>query len=305
MKPALILCCAVLGGALCRAAIVPDVRAAIAKGALGHGEALIEEYRKQNGVTPELVEAVSWLGRGALAAKQLDKAEGYATRARELALAELKKRPLDAERRLPLALGASIEVQGQVMAERGERSAAVDFLRRELAAWRDTSISTRIQKNINLLSLEGKPAPPLDAREFLGPGPAGLAQLGGKVVLAFFWAHWCGDCKLQAPILARLMKEYASAGLVIIGPTQRYGYAARGQEASPEEELKHIDKIRLEHFALLGDMAVPVSEESFRNYGSSTTPTLVLIDRQGIVRLYHPGRMTYEELEPLVKRLTG
>ena len=44
----------------------------------------------------------------------------------------------------------------------------------------------------------------------------------------------------------------------------------------------------------------PVSEENFRNYGASTTPTLVLIDRAGIVRLYHPGAMTYEELRAAI-----
>ena len=45
-----------------------------------------------------------------------------------------------------------------------------------------------------------------------------------------------------------------------------------------------------------------MSEENFRRYGASTTPTLVLIDRAGIVRLY-PGAMTYEELRPLVAKL--
>jgi hypothetical protein len=52
-------------------------------------------------------------------------------------------------------------------------------------------------------------------------------------------------------------------------------------------------------------MTVPVNEETFKNYGASTSPTLVLIDRAGIVRLYHPGRMTYEELQPLVAKLTA
>jgi hypothetical protein len=47
-------------------------------------------------------------------------------------------------------------------------------------------------------------------------------------------------------------------------------------------------------------MAVPVSEENFKSWGCSTTPTLALIDRGGVVRLYHPGRMSYEELAPKV-----
>jgi thioredoxin-related protein len=48
---------------------------------------------------------------------------------------------------------------------------------------------------------------------------------------------------------------------------------------------------------------VPLSSENFKIYGVSTTPTLVLIDRAGIVRLYRPGRMTYEELMPHIKRV--
>jgi thioredoxin-related protein len=48
-------------------------------------------------------------------------------------------------------------------------------------------------------------------------------------------------------------------------------------------------------------MTVPVGEENFRAWGASTTPTVVVIDRSGIVRLYHPGEMSYEELLPAVK----
>jgi thioredoxin-related protein len=50
---------------------------------------------------------------------------------------------------------------------------------------------------------------------------------------------------------------------------------------------------------------VPLSDTNHRRYGVSTTPTLVVVDREGVVRLYHPGRMTEEELEPLVRRLVG
>jgi thioredoxin-related protein len=39
-----------------------------------------------------------------------------------------------------------------------------------------------------------------------------------------------------------------------------------------------------------------VSEENFRVYGVSSTPTLVLVDGKGIVRMYHPGAMIAEEL---------
>jgi hypothetical protein len=147
--------------------VIIDVRQAIAKDNFALGDSAIQKYRAEHGVTPEMLEALSWMGRGALAAKQLDQADAYAKETQKLALEELKQRPLDAEGHLPIALGAAIEVQAQVMGRRGERSAAVAFLRTELAKYKDTSIVTRIQKNINLLSLEGKTAPALDEREFL------------------------------------------------------------------------------------------------------------------------------------------
>ncbi|MCW5977544.1 MAG: TlpA family protein disulfide reductase [Bryobacteraceae bacterium] len=288
-----------------RPSLVREVRTAATRGDLAGGERLIAEYRSDHGVTPEMLEALSWLGRGALGAEKLDEADRYAAETRELALEMLKGRELDAERRLPIALGASIEVQAQVLARKGARAEAIALLNEELARWRQTSMRARIQKNIHLLSLEGKPAPPLETSEHLGPRPRPLSELKGRTVLLFFWAHWCGDCKAQAPALAKLQAEFGKRGLTIVAPTQRYGYAARGEDAAPAQELQYIDGVRIQHYSAIGDMPVPVSEENFKNYGSSTTPTLVLIDRAGIVRLYHPGQMPYEALAAKVAALTG
>jgi len=47
---------------------------------------------------------------------------------------------------------------------------------------------------------------------------------------------------------------------------------------------------------------VPVSNANFDKYGASTTPTLVLIDRQGHVALYHPGFMSYNDLRTAIER---
>jgi thiol-disulfide isomerase/thioredoxin len=247
-----------------------------------------------------MIEALSWLGRGALAANQLDKAESYAEQTQQLVQQELKKHPLDSEEHLPLALGAAIETESQVMNARGERAQALGYLRKELALYRSTSIRARIQKNINLLDLVGKPAPALDEREYLGPKPPTMLSLLGKPVLLFFWAHWCGDCKLERRDISQIRREFADKGLVILAPTQRYGYVAGGQDASPQDELKYIDEIRHRYYLDLIDVPAPVSEEDGKLYGASTTPTLVLVDRRGIVRMYHPGRMPIEELRQAV-----
>jgi thiol-disulfide isomerase/thioredoxin len=283
--------------------VVPDVRVALSKNNFPLAVSLVQNYRAQKGVTPEMIEALSWLGRGALAAKNLDQAEAYAKETEQLSLAELKKRPLDAEPHLPLALGASIEVQAQILNLRGQRADALELLHKDLGLYRSTSIRARLQKNINLLSLEGKVAPALDEREFLGSKPAPLSALKGSPVLVFFWAHWCPDCKQEVAILTEIEKEFAAQHLAIVAPTQRYGYVAKGEEAGPADELKYIDEVRHKFYHDLLDVPAPVSEENFKNYGASTTPTLVLIDRQGIVRLYHPGAMTLEELRAALNRL--
>jgi len=284
--------------AVLRADLVADVRGAIAQGRFTEGEAMITAAERAQGgaPSPESILALSWLGRGAQAAKRWDDAERYATATRALVEAQLKKRPLDAEPQLPLALGASIEVIGHTFAGRGQRSEGVAYLQGELKKWHATSIRTRTQKNLHLLSLVGQPAPALET-------PL-LAKAKGKPVLLFFWAHWCEDGKGQFSILTRLQQEYGPKSLVLIGPTQRYGYVAGGEEAPPDREAKYIAEVRKSFYGDL-KMDTPLSEENFKRYGCSTTPTLVLVDRAGKVQLYHPGRMTYEQLQPAVATLVN
>jgi thiol-disulfide isomerase/thioredoxin len=285
------------------AAVVTDVETAMSHGNFPLAEAILQSYRAQHGVTPEFLEALSWLARGDLMTRQFDQADARAKETEQLAVEALAKRNLDAEPHLPTALGAAIEVEAQVLTANGDRTGALALLRKDLAAYRNTSIRTRIQKNIHLLTLEGRPAPALEERDYLGAKPVPLAALRGKPVLLFFWAHWCPDCKQEEHILAAIAREYAPKGLVLIAPTQHYGYVASGEEAGPAEELKYIEQIRHQYYADLLSVAAPLSEANFRNYGASTTPTLVLIDRQGIVRLYHPGAMTLDELRAALNRV--
>jgi thiol-disulfide isomerase/thioredoxin len=285
------------------AAVVTDVETAMSHGNFPLAEAILQNYRSKSGVTPEFLEALSWLARGDLITRQFDQADARAKETEQLAVEALAKRNLDAESHLPTALGAAIEVEAQVLTANGDRAGALALLRKDLMAYRNTSIRTRIQKNINLLTLEGRPAPALEEREYLGAKPTPLAALRGKPVLLFFWAHWCPDCKAEEHILAALTREYSAKGLVLIAPTQHYGYVANGEEAGPADELKYIEQIRHQYYADLLGVPAPLSEANFRNYGASTTPTLVLIDRSGIVRLYHPGAMTMDELRAALNKV--
>ena len=285
--------------------LIADVQRQLAGNNFSAAEAELRSYKGQRGATPEYLEALSWMAREAAAMRQWGQASAYARETRSLAEQQLTKRKIDAEPHLPTALGAAYEVLAQDMAENGQRAQAIALLRGALVRYGNTSIAARLQKNLNLLSLVGRPAPALQATLYLGPKPAALASLKGSPVLLFFWAHWCVDCKAEVPIIARLRQEFAPAGLLVIGPTQLYGYAAQGADASPAQERAYIESVRQRYYASLLDMPVPLSQQNFKIYGASTTPTLVVVDRAGQVAMYHPGAMPYEELRAALEKVVA
>ena len=277
--------------------LVPFVQLAARAGDFAAAERGLKQYRTARGMTPEYLEALSWVGRGQLMHHNLDAAEKNATEVRTLALAQLAHRKLDMEPQLPLALGAAIEVEAQSLAEQNRRDEAVLFLGAELKKWQGTSIRDRIQKNINLLTLEGKPAPVLDVSAGIGSRkPLPLSAHRGHPVLLFLWAHWCPDCKAEVEVVEKLMAKYGPRGLIVVAPTQHYGYVAGGQEAPPAVETRYIGEVFAKYYSGLGSVEIPLSEANFAKFGVSTTPTMVLVDGNGIVQLYNPGAASYEIL---------
>jgi thiol-disulfide isomerase/thioredoxin len=258
------------------------------------------ESQRQAGWRSDLLflEALSWAARGASFVGQWDKAETYAQQTYESALPIALDRGVDSSPALATALGASIEVLGQALDARGERAAAVDFLSREREAWSGSSIEMRIQKNYLLVGLEGRKMPPLTAERFVGPERS--LDVAGKVALFYFWAHWCADCKLQKPALLELHNKYADRGLAIVAPTQLFGYIGSRTHVPHGEEIAYVEGPWMQANPMPDWMPKPLNQKNFTDFGVSTTPTLVLVDREGIVRLYHPGMMSLAELEAAI-----
>ena len=104
--------------------IVRDVRLALAQHNTSAAESALQMYRGQRGADPEYLEASSWVARAYLSDNQLDQADTWAKQVESSAREALKHRALDAEPHLPLALGAALEVEAQVLASRGQNSQA-------------------------------------------------------------------------------------------------------------------------------------------------------------------------------------
>src|SRR5258708_847981 len=118
-----------------KSVIVSQVQVAALGGDFDSARRELKEFRNSSGATPEYIEALSWLGRGQLGAKNYRAAVENAAEVRKLCLDQLTHRRLDAEPRLPTALGASIEVRALAAALEGRRDEAVVFLRGELRRW--------------------------------------------------------------------------------------------------------------------------------------------------------------------------
>lgn len=283
--------------------VVAYVQLSLKRGDLPSAVALVAQYRRLNGDTPESLEAFSWVARGELASGQVDIATKDAEEIQRICQVALATRPLDAEPHLPLALGAAYEIEAEALAMANKKSEAIRFLQSGLRTWRGASIADRLQKNLNGLTLRGTPMPPLRAPEWIGTKPSPVTALRGKVVLLFFWAHWCADCKAEAPIIAQLGAELEPKGLVILAPTRRYGYTAADEHAAPADETAFIRKVYERYYSSIPNAQVPLDELNFQRFGASTTPTIVLVDRHGIVKLYHPGVMDEASLRGAIEPL--
>ena len=115
------------------------------------------------------------------------------------------------------------------------------------------------------------------------------ATLRGKVVMVDFWSSWCPPCRLEAPSLAQVYREYADA------PVEFVGVAIWDDQG---EVLRHLDRYQVSYPNAVDDrgrMAV--------DFGVRGIPEKFFLDREGRIVKKYVGPMEPESLRSVLDEL--
>jgi cytochrome c biogenesis protein CcmG/thiol:disulfide interchange protein DsbE len=117
-----------------------------------------------------------------------------------------------------------------------------------------------------------------------------VASLKGKPAYVNFFATWCGPCRVETPSIVALSKKYAARGLRVVGID--VGESA-GKALGFERD-----------FNVPYVLAIDPDNSTRGTYGGGLYfPLHVFIDAKGVVRMYHPGEMSSDEIEAEIARI--
>ncbi|MDX2053807.1 MAG: TlpA disulfide reductase family protein [Polyangiaceae bacterium] len=108
-----------------------------------------------------------------------------------------------------------------------------------------------------------------------------LSDLRGRAVLLDFWASWCGPCREQMPAVNLIAQKY-SKELVVVGINT-------GDER--EKAVGLLQTLNLRYMSIEDEGGMVAN-----SYGVATLPTLVIINREGVVKFFGTRVMTEQEL---------
>ncbi len=135
------------------------------------------------------------------------------------------------------------------------------------------------------MSLVGRQATDFTLKNLDGL-PVHLAELRGKVVMLDFWASWCPPCRRELPTIDALGRKYKDKGVLVLGVNDEDAKIARLYLADHHPDLAtlHDDKSKVH-----------------RLYGCRAIPTVMVIDRSGVIVAHFVGRRQESELVAALK----
>jgi peroxiredoxin len=119
--------------------------------------------------------------------------------------------------------------------------------------------------------------------------PVRLSGYKGKVVLLNFWATWCHGCKLEIPWFVEFESRFKDSGLDVIGVSM--------DDDGWKSVKPYLEQKKLNYPVVIG------SEDLARQYGLTSMPMTVLIDRQGKIAALHTGVVDKAACEDEIRKL--
>ena len=128
--------------------------------------------------------------------------------------------------------------------------------------------------------------------ELLDGGTYDVSQDRGKVVVVNFWGSWCAPCRVEADDLEQTYQATKAKGVTFIGVNSR-----DGRDAAKAFELGRVT------FPSIFDPNAKVALKF--DVTQVSTPSTLILDRQGRIAAAKRGATVVSELQPLVEEIAA
>jgi thiol-disulfide isomerase/thioredoxin len=141
---------------------------------------------------------------------------------------------------------------------------------------------------VSLSGSEPASEPAQDIGILTDSGEKRLSQLKGKVVLVEMWASWCGPCRMSMPGIQALYEQRHKDGFEVLGVN------VGGDEPSVGRQM-------VKELGITYPTGPPTLQAETTPYSTGSLPSMVLIDKKGMVRWKQTGYSSAAEDEMRAK----